>query len=103
MSRSDIPSRTSSTSSTPTTRTSPVFEFLWNQIDSDLRSLLEGSSLEGNSLIDDLRPIIISKVDRDGGPIQVTDEEVPPVPDISYPFAADIVGNTISADLIDYL
>jgi uncharacterized protein len=80
------------------------FEALWGQIDAPLRAILEsGTSLEGKTLFADLKPIILSKLKENGRGITAPKEDVPPLPDISYPFAADIIGNTISADLIDYL
>ncbi len=80
------------------------FETLWNQIDPSLRAIVEeGKSLSGNTLFADLRPIILSKLEARESGSSHADDDVPPLPKISYPFAADIVGNTISADLIDYL
>lgn len=62
------------------------FETLWNQFDDDLRRLLAQ-----NGLASALRPLIISKVDEERQPHD------------DYQFATDIVGNTICADLLDYL
>jgi len=81
----------------------PRFLRLWSQIEGALREPIEnGVSLEGKTLLEDLQPIILSKLGTEDQGAE-KDDEVPPVPEISYPFAADIVGNTISADLIDYL
>ena len=64
------------------------FDTLWAQLDSETRNLVSGE------LYDALRyPLILSKLD---------DEDHPPVC-FRYSFVADIVGNTICADLIDYL
>ena len=52
----------------------------------------------GGLLFDDLLPLILSK-ERD----EKTRERMDAVDRISYPFVADIVGNTICADLLDYL
>ncbi|HEX2070741.1 MAG TPA: HD domain-containing protein [Thermoleophilaceae bacterium] len=79
------------------------FEKLWRQIDPIAREAIEsGSSLEGKPLMDDLKPLIVSKLDKpeiDPG----DDGADPGTAKITYPFAQDVVGNTISADLIDYL
>jgi HD superfamily phosphohydrolase len=47
---------------------------------------------EGGDLHSQLRGLIISK-----------GEGVKPIPQMKYPFCADLVGNTICADLLDYL
>lgn len=47
---------------------------------------------EGGELYGELRPLIVSK-----------SPELKRLTDLSYPFAADLVGNTICADLLDYL
>jgi HD superfamily phosphohydrolase len=60
------------------------FEKLWNQIGSDVRNVI------GDELSAQVRPLIMSKVAGD----QV---------EVKYPFVTDIVGNTICADLMDYL
>lgn len=66
------------------------FEKLWNQFDAETLELL------GGALADQLRPLILSKeTDSNGNKI------LRPAP--RYPFVADIVGNTICADLLDYL
>jgi HD superfamily phosphohydrolase len=54
--------------------------------------------LEGRPLYASLRPLILSK-EKDA-----TGEKIDPVDKlVEYPFVADIVGNTICADLLDYL
>jgi len=63
------------------------FEKLWNQFDQEIRRLVEPDLKAA------LEPLILSK-------LEVKD---PPEPARRYPFVADIVGNTICADLIDYL
>jgi len=77
------------------------FDRLWAQIDPVAREAIEqGRSLVGKSLFDDVLPIVLSGL---GKPDLVEEGQDPGVADISYPFAHDIVGNTISADLMDYL
>ncbi len=63
------------------------FQYLWNQIPDEARLAIEGA--EG--LLDELRVLIISK-DSHAQSFQS-----------DYPFVGDIVGNTICADLIDYI
>ncbi len=48
-------------------------------------------------LYKDLRPLVLSKERDEHG------DKIDPVEVIEYPFVADIVGNTICADLLDYL
>lgn len=78
------------------------FERLWGEIDDETRSAIESSrSLAGKSLLEDLRPIILSDLYKRE---THDDGEDPGVAEgLSYPFVQDIVGNTISADLMDYL
>ena len=68
------------------------FESLWHQFPADLQDQLSGD------LLQELRGLILSKEesakDPKGSTIASADR---------YPFAADIVGNTICADLLDYL
>jgi HD superfamily phosphohydrolase len=59
------------------------FDVLWNQFPKTLRRILSGR------IKDQLRPLVLSKI--------------PCRTNLEYPFVADIVGNTICADLIDYL
>jgi HD superfamily phosphohydrolase len=63
------------------------FTNLWSQIDERARTALENA----DGLYDELRVLIISKDDH------ATKFES------NYPFVRDIVGNTICADLIDYI
>ncbi|HEX8095719.1 HD domain-containing protein [Jatrophihabitans sp.] len=70
------------------------FEKLWGQLDPKVREVIDEAPSAGNnvpSLKDELQHLILSKVD------------MPPGWESSYPFVEDIVGNTICADLIDYL
>ncbi len=60
------------------------FERLWEQIPEELRKAM------GQELAHQLRPLIVSKS---------KDPEIA----VKYPFVEDIVGNTICADLMDYL
>jgi HD superfamily phosphohydrolase len=72
----------------------PRFERLWNRVEESTRRPIErGASRFTDatlSLLDELLLLILSKLKRNG---LVS----------SYPFVGDIVGNTICADLIDYL
>lgn len=85
------------------------FERQWSQIDEEAREAIEqGVSLDGKQLKDDLLPMILSKANKQQGGRGQTiagDEEGrdPDVVATTYPFSQDIVGNTVSADLIDYL
>jgi HD superfamily phosphohydrolase len=81
------------------------FDRLWNDMKDDLRRRLErrGSPevfieldpLWSGRLLENLRPLILSKA----APGQGEDLHLPP----EYPFVGDMVGNTICADLLDYL
>jgi HD superfamily phosphohydrolase len=63
------------------------FTNLWSQIDERARTALENA----DGLYDELRVLIISKDDHATKFVS------------NYPFVRDIVGNTICADLIDYI
>lgn len=63
------------------------FDRLWSEIDEAARSAIE----QAPGLLDELRVLIISK-----------DEHATTFAS-DYPFVGDIVGNTICADLIDYI
>ena len=77
------------------------FESLWVQIDPVARTAIEGGrSLAGKGLLDDILPIVLSGLQK---PASTEEGQDPGVADLSYPFVQDIVGNTISADLMDYL
>lgn len=77
------------------------FQSLWEQIDDDVKSLVSGGVSESGKRLDaDLQPLILSKLKTGAEPEEGEDVGAP---DITYPFAQDIVGNTVSADLIDYL
>lgn len=85
------------------------FEGLWDSVASYVRARLRREGLaetsidevdaslltKGGPLYDQLVPLIVSK-DRDGKPTKRLE-------DMEYPFVADLVGNTICADLLDYL
>jgi HD superfamily phosphohydrolase len=81
------------------------FRFFWGQFDADLRRLLERGGLD---LF--LQPLIVSKIghkNEDGSPkrysemVEALGGEAEDAR--QYEFVADIVGNTICADLLDYL
>jgi HD superfamily phosphohydrolase len=71
---------------TPHDRNSERFERMWSRL--KLPTELEQQIRDGG-LYQELRRLILSKV-KDA-------------PDLKYPFVEDIVGNTICADLLDYL
>lgn len=88
------------------------FGELWDEIDEALRRRLSAEGrvqryrqLEplrpGGVLYRNLRPLVLSKekdpADKSGA------RNIEPVDVIKYPFVADMVGNTICADLLDYL
>lgn len=64
---------------------------LWNELPPDVLTALRS---EGTTLEQQVKQLIVSK-DPDGNPW--------PDESYAYPFVADIVGNTICADLVDYL
>ena len=74
------------------------FDSLWGELDNGIPDLIEPSLLKA------LKPLILSHTCPDyanaAGP---DDRQVGPIFVHPYPFVADIVGNTICADLIDYL
>jgi HD superfamily phosphohydrolase len=84
------------------------FNRLWAQLQDEAREAIEVSHTQvpreadqsTPSLLDELRPLILSKL-KDGQGTFETEEEQN-LPEL-YPFVADIVGNTICADLFDYI
>jgi HD superfamily phosphohydrolase len=77
------------------------FNNLWAQIDPAARQPIDDAiSLTGRNLKDDVVALILSARSK---PKAKEEGQDPGVAAISYPFAQDIVGNTISADLMDYL
>jgi HD superfamily phosphohydrolase len=77
------------------------FDRLWALMNPVARQAIdEGLSLTGRSLKDDLTALILSARSK---PKAQEEGQDPGVAPITYPFAQDIVGNTISADLMDYL
>jgi HD superfamily phosphohydrolase len=81
------------------------FAFFWGQLDEDLRNRLDRGGLAAF-----LQPLIVSKIEHqnaDGSPKRYS-EMVAALGGAAgdaeqYEFVADIVGNTICADLLDYL
>lgn len=79
------------------------FEHFWSRLGDgeprkerrELRAFLDSKPLKPA-----LRPLILSKEERDGKRIRPEDELIAHG---AYPFIADMVGNTICADLLDYL
>lgn len=67
------------------------FDRLWSQLGPDIIATLEREGLGA-----EVKPLIISKAGPDGEAGKLP-------PDFAYPFVADLVGNTICADLLDYL
>lgn len=78
------------------------FDGLWAQVDPGAREAIEQArSPTGRPLLDDVMPIVLSGLYK---PASSEEGEDPGVEKgLSYPFVQDIVGNTISADLMDYL
>jgi HD superfamily phosphohydrolase len=85
------------------------FAELWDEIDQSIAGRLAGGPnagryvelaplREGRRLHKSLRPLILSKEKRDAYGKVINAAEL-----IEYPFVADMVGNTICADLLDYL
>lgn len=68
------------------------FDALWSLLPDRLRGVMAATT---DGFIEELDALIISKQTRDGKKRQPEESR--------YPFVADIVGNTICADLIDYL
>lgn len=66
------------------------FSILWNQLDGDLRAVLQEDGLDVA-----LRPMIMSKAHNE--------DKHQDARHVQYQFVTDIVGNTICADLLDYL
>lgn len=78
------------------------FDALWLQVDATARTAIENArSVTGRSLLDDLLPIVLSGLGKT--PPSEEGEDPGVAPGLTYPFVQDIVGNTISADLMDYL
>lgn len=78
------------------------FDELWEQVEPDAREAIEkGQSLTRRALLDDVLPIVLSGLYKPATTEEGEDPGV--VKGLSYPFVQDIVGNTISADLMDYL
>jgi len=67
------------------------FKRLWSQLGPDVLEALQREGLDT-----EVEPLIISKAGPEGAV-----GELPP--GFAYPFVADLVGNTICADLLDYL
>jgi HD superfamily phosphohydrolase len=87
---------------------------LWAQIPEGPRMAIENARsraahVEGASLLAELRMLILSKMDPDiEQPSQAQMDDPPKAdgelaPRSSYPFVHDVVGNTICADLLDYI
>lgn len=79
------------------------FEFLWQQMAADLKErttepeFADLATLVDGELATELRPMILSKE------IDAAGEQIDAHHLMRYPFIADLVGNTICADLPDYL
>ncbi len=78
----------------------PRFNALWSQVDDGTRSIIESADgdffLELQRLILAKKPWTKTELDPSGEPVEVERRS-------RYPFVADIVGNTICADLLDYI
>jgi HD superfamily phosphohydrolase len=78
------------------------FDVLWGQLPADVREAIDGAA--SGALKREVRGLILSKEGAyDICPVCRRTGAHRPDPGIRYPFVADIVGNTICADLIDYL
>jgi uncharacterized protein len=78
------------------------FDGLWAQIDPKARqAIAEARSLTKRPLLEDVLPVMLSGLYKSAASEEGEDPGV--VEGLSYPFVQDIVGNTISADLMDYL
>jgi HD superfamily phosphohydrolase len=78
------------------------FRLLWEQIPEHVRQVVDTAN--DGALVRELRGLILSK--EGAYDVCPTCHKVGvhrPEPKLAYPFVADIVGNTICADLIDYL
>lgn len=67
------------------------FTRLWDDLGEEVLEVLAREGLD-----DALRPLVISRADHGGEPGGLPEN-------YEYPFVADLVGNTICADLLDYL
>jgi HD superfamily phosphohydrolase len=82
------------------------FETLWAHLADDLKDRLNDQAFAAvRTLIDgplakELRPLVLSKEERE---VNGKRERIDAHAIMRYPFVADLVGNTICADLIDYL
>lgn len=79
------------------------FGELWRRLVAALEQVLTPEQFAGlqtlvdGELYENLRPLILAREEDD------EEKEIEPAAVLEYPFVADIVGNTICADLIDYL
>ena len=79
---------------TPHDENEERYEYLWDRVVHDLKArsdIAPGGIILPDELVKQLRALILSKAESTKSIEQ------------KYPFVADIVGNTICADLIDYL
>lgn len=84
------------------------FRIIWDNLRDELREIVGASGererwaglapLVRGDLYKDLRPLILAKEERGR-----TGKRIEAVKVLRYPFVADMVGNTICADLLDYL
>ena len=63
------------------------YETLWSKFPENIRDIIS------TELMAAIRPLVLSKEEKENPPEAAT----------RYPFVGDIVGNTICADLLDYL
>lgn len=96
----------------PHDRNKPRFDTLWGQVPDPPRTAIEkarsrASHGSDGHLMRELRMLILSKLDPDGAPIVESNGDLPEPEDLAsrslYPFVHDLVGNTICADLLDYI
>jgi HD superfamily phosphohydrolase len=84
---------------TPHDENADRFDAFWAELGSGHRQFEEVQRILNQlALRTELRPLILAKEQAPGGGDPPRPEEV-----MTYPFVADMVGNTICADLLDYL
>lgn len=98
----------------PHDRNRARFRALWAQVPEPTRTAIEEAKSQaahgqGISLMHELRMLILSKLDRNEPLVIEGADDDPPkaegelAPHSLYPFVHDLVGNTICADLLDYI
>lgn len=93
---------------TPHDRNEERFDALWDLLPNEPRQAIENATTRApqdgreTRLYDELRAIVLDKVSlNDNGPYKAEAHDKRAIS--SYPFVADVVNNTICADLLDYI